>query len=72
MSRWSHEDERPMSFEEFREMRLSFEREVRQLHANGYDWRKGPMPKPKKASRRELQYLAWCDYLRQLVEDLFG
>lgn len=74
MSRWTKDeaDDRPLSFEEFQEMRLSFEREVRQLKARwdagdrSWAFRTYPM---RKLSRREVKYLEMCE---SDVGDLFG
>lgn len=66
MSRWakSEEDDRPLTDEEFEEMRLGYLREVRSLHARGWRWSVGPISMTKKASRRELRYLEKLEELR--------
>ena len=70
MSRWSknEDDDRPLTIEEFQEMRIAFEREVKRLDATNARYRPGYYV-TKKASRRELRYLEMLD---MSVDDMFS
>lgn len=72
MSRWSkHEDDdRPLTIEEFQEMKLEYERQVRDYIAR---WNRGDRAffykhQRRTVSRRELKYL---EMLEQSVDDIF-
>jgi hypothetical protein len=74
LSRWSKsDDDRPLTDEEFEEMRLAFEREKRSYHeraARGdMSWLMNHVT--KKASRRELRYLEKLEEMRD-IDSLFG
>lgn len=61
-----------MTFEEFEEMRIVKERELRQLRQSSWDWRKFDPRKngyPRTVSMREREYV---EMLLAPVEDLFG
>jgi hypothetical protein len=54
-----------MTHEEYLEMRLSLERQVRQLHSSGWNWRTARIEKNRVASRREVRYLEYIEKLKE-------
>lgn len=71
------DDDAPMSYEEYQEMRIRLKRETAQLVANGWNLDSIRRMHPKdpafnrKVSRRENQYLAWVELLSKPLDDLF-